>query len=154
MSSNEAVAAGEAVVIRDATPGDLEAVLALLRRAALPEEGVEERFGSFLVATRDDRVVGSCGLERYGANGLLRSVVVSAEERKLGIGRRLIQAALLRAREQDLAGVHLLTTTARAYFERAGFRIANRESAPEGIRGSWEFSNGCPSTAVFMSRTP
>jgi amino-acid N-acetyltransferase len=144
----------DALVIRDADPRDLAAVLALLRESALPERGVREGFASFLVATRNERLVGSCGLESYGADGLLRSVVVASEERKQGIAHELTTHALLRARERGMKHVYLLTTTARAYFAALGFEIAVREEAPEGIRGSWEFSNGCPSTATFMRRAP
>lgn len=144
----------DALVIRDASPRDLEAVLALLRESALPESGVREGFASFMVATRNERVVGACGLEGYGAGGLLRSVVVAPEERKHGIAQKLTTRALLRARERGMKHVYLLTTTARAYFAALGFEIALREEAPEGIRGSWEFSNGCPGTATFMRRAP
>lgn len=141
-------------VIRDTRPEDLDGVLALLRDAGLPETGVRENFGSFLVATRGDRISGSCGLEGYGAAGLLRSVVVAPEARGAGLGRKLVRAALSRAGERDLGRVYLLTTTARAYFESLGFELTARAHAPEAIRGSWEFSNGCPSTAVFMARKP
>jgi amino-acid N-acetyltransferase len=144
----------DALVIRVANPRDLEAVIALLRQSALPDTGVREAFASFLVATRNDRIVGSCGLESYGADGLLRSVVVAPDERKRGIAQQLTRLALLRAGERGLNHVYLLTTTAPAYFAALGFEIAARDAAPEGIRGSWEFSNGCPSTATFMRRAP
>lgn len=140
----------DAVVIREARASDLDAVLALLRENALPDTGVSDSFGSFLVATHDERVVGSCGLERCGSDALLRSVVVAAEVRRSGIGRELVEAALLRARQQRFDGVYLLTTTAREYFEALGFERALRDEAPDAIRDSWEFSNGCPSTATFM----
>src|SRR5687767_8407993 len=97
----------DALVIRDANPRDLDAVLALLRESALPDTGVRDGLSSFLVATRNERIVGSCGLESYGADGLLRSVVVAPEERKRGIARKLTTRALLRAGERGMKHVYL-----------------------------------------------
>lgn len=142
------------LLIRAARAEDLDTVLGLLREASLPEAGVTESFGSFMIATRGDQVVGSCGLERYGEDGLMRSVVVAPELQRSGVGRALTEYALSRAREQRLTKVYLLTTTARSYFETLGFQVVPREQAPAGIRGSWEFSNGCPSSATFMARSP
>lgn len=139
-------------MIRGARPDELEAVLALVREAALPENGLLESFGSFLVATRAGRVVGCSGLERHGEYGLLRSVVVARGERGGGLGRRLVEAAFARAGEQRLKCVYLLTTTARDFFTRSGFAVASRDAAPESIRVSWAFVAGCPSTATFMAR--
>jgi amino-acid N-acetyltransferase len=136
-----------------AHPHDLPDALALLARAGLPEDGVAQLWGHYFVVREDDgRVVGLAGLEVHGPDGLLRSVAVDEDYRGQGIGGLLLAAALERARLVPLRAVYLLTTTAREYFAQRGFAPCAREDAPAGVRDSWEFRTGCPTTAVLMMR--
>jgi amino-acid N-acetyltransferase len=136
-----------------ARPHDLAAALDLLRRCELPEQDVAERWGHYFVVREDDgRVVGVAGLEVHGADGLLRGVAVDPDYRGQGLAAALVEATLGRAKRLDLRDVYLLTTSAREYFARLGFRECPRQEAPEAIRASWEFRSGCPATAIFMSR--
>ncbi len=135
-----------------ARPEDLPAALELLRRALLPEHGVKDGFGRYLVVRDASRLVGLAGLEQHGAEALLRSVVVDAQYRGEGIGRALLDGAYELARRDGVARLYLLTTTARDWFERAGFSDCPRDQAPKAIRGSWEFQQGCPKSAAFMWR--
>jgi N-acetylglutamate synthase-like GNAT family acetyltransferase len=136
-----------------ARPHDLQGALDLLRRCDLPDHGVAERFGHYFVIREDDgRVVGVAGLEVHGENGLLRSLAVEADYRDQGLGAALVSAAKERAEKLDLRAVYLLTTTAREFFAGHGFTDTARTEAPTGIRESWEFVAGCPTTAVLMKR--
>jgi amino-acid N-acetyltransferase len=136
-----------------ARPHDLQGALDLLRRCDLPDHGVAERFGHYFVIREDDgRVVGVAGLEVQGEDGLLRSLAVEADYRDQGLGAALVSAARDRAEKLDLRAVYLLTTTAREFFARHGFTDTARTEAPAGIRESWEFVAGCPTTAVLMKR--
>lgn len=135
-----------------AQPPDLDAALGLLREAKLPPQGVSEHFQNFFVVRDAGRVVGVCGLEVHGKDGLLRSLAVESSYRGEGLGAALVQGALERAGELGLSGVYLLTTTARDYFLGRGFVECPREEAPAGIRESWEFKSGCPSESSFMKR--
>ena len=132
---------------------DLEPALELLRRLDLPEKGVLEQFGRFLVVRDDGRVVGLAGLEVYGPDGLLRSVAVEPAYRGQGLAAALVDGCLGLARKIGLRAVCLLTTTAPEYFRRRGFTDCPRDEAPAGIREAWEFRAGCPSTSAFMKRT-
>jgi amino-acid N-acetyltransferase len=105
-----------------------------------------------VVREDDGRVVGVAGLELYGEDGLLRSVAVDEDYRGQGLAAALVEAVLQRAQRVGLRSVYLLTTTSRDYFARRGFKDVAREQAPPAIRESWEFKNGCPSTAAFMRR--
>jgi amino-acid N-acetyltransferase len=132
-------------------PHDVKDALALLRRSDLPENDVAERWGHYFVVREDDgRVVGVAGLEVHGDDGLLRSVAVERDYRRQGLGASLVEAALERAARLELRSVYLLTTDARDYFSRHGFTECPREEAPAGVRASWEYTTGCPSTAVLM----
>jgi len=126
--------------------------MSLIEQSELSTHGVVESFGHYLVVRDDERLIGLCGLEVHDSAALLRSVAVDAHYRGAGVGQALVAAALDLARKMDLCALYLLTTTAGAFFERCGFQVWQREAAPEGIRGSWEFTNGLPRSAVLMKR--
>jgi amino-acid N-acetyltransferase len=136
--------------VRPAAPPDLADVLAMLGRAGLPTAGVPPSLSNFLVADSGDRLVGAIGLELYGGLALLRSAVVAAEARGVGLGAELVQAILQLARGRGVREVYLLTTTAEDWFPRFGFALVDREAVPAAVRASEEFRGGCPDTAVVM----
>jgi amino-acid N-acetyltransferase len=141
-----------AFVSEPARPHDLGRVLELLRAEKLPEHGVIEQFGHYLVARDLGEVVGACGLELYGENALLRSLVVEPASRGQGAGDCLLRGVVGLGQKLGAHSLYLLTTSAQRYFERYGFEACAREHAPAGIRDSWELCHGCPSTAAFMKR--
>ena len=141
-----------AVTLAPAKPEHIPHVLALLRKCDLPETGVVEGISGFVVAHANGELVGCCGLEIYGSDGLLRSVAVCSRSRKQGIATSLLDDAFTRSIGGRLSAIFLLTTTAQSYFPRFGFEVFPRDRAPDGIRGSWEFQRGCSETAVFMRK--
>ncbi len=62
--------------MRRATPHDWPKMTALLATADLPLAGAEAHLSDFFLAFRDDVLIGSAGLERYGDSALLRSAVI------------------------------------------------------------------------------
>lgn len=137
-------------ILRDATAADFPQLAALLAETSLPLAGVADHLAAFLVAEDDGGLVGSAGLEIYGAHALLRSVAVATNRRGTGLGRILIEAAIGRARSRGLESVTLLTTTAADYFPRFGFRRIDQAAAPAAVRRSTQFNGICPATAVAM----
>lgn len=140
--------------LRAATEADLAGVRRLLAEASLPQDGLEEFFpAAYVIAVYvDGGLVGVAGLETHGAHGLLRSVAVRPSARGRGIGEALVRDRLARALTRRLIAVHLLTTTAGAYFRRFGFEPVERGSLPPEIRCSVEFTRACPDTAVAMRK--
>ncbi len=138
--------------LRPATVADLAAARDLLAAAALPLEGVEDQFGEqYAVAlSGSGKIVGAAGLEIYGEQGLLRSVVVDPAWRGHGIGAALTADRVTYAARRGLAGVYALTTTAADYLPRLGFQVIGRDEAPMPIQRSVEFSSICPSTATLL----
>jgi amino-acid N-acetyltransferase len=152
LSGAAAVPAG--VLVRAAGVADTDALLGLARASGLLETGIAGALERFVVAVRGATLVGACGLEVHARQGLLRTLGVSEAARGQGIGRALVVSVVERAQAEGLAGVYLLTTTARSFFARLGFEEAPRDQAPAGIRESWEFRSGCPEAAVLMRLTP
>ena len=151
MTTSSASQAATAPAIRNAQPSDRHEVERLLKAVDLPVAGVAEAFDKFVVAEVADRVVGAAGLEIHGSEGILRSVAVDAGQRGRGLGRLLTERVLQHARDSGLRRLYLLTTTAEAYFPRHGFRTIPRDDVPEAIRGSIEFREACPASAVAMA---
>ena len=139
------------VEIRPARGGDLDAARAALGDAGLPVEDLSAEHLVF-VAEAGGRFVGAIGLESFGELGLLRSLVVLAEARANGAGRRLVTALEGYACEQGMEALWLLTIDADRYFERLGDRVMERSVAPAAIRTTAEFSGLCPGDAVLMSK--
>src|SRR3954466_6572746 len=138
--------------LRDASDTDVAAIEALLRDNALPADGVRDRLATTLVATENDRVIGTAALELFDDGALLRSVAVVAPRRSAGAGSRLVAALLHLASERRVPAVYLLTTTAEAYFPRFGFERVAREIVPAGVRHSVEFTSACPESAAVMRK--
>ena len=143
----------EGIAVRPAIAADRDEVLALLARCELPSEGALDQFpGAYVVAVgADSRIIGCAAVERHDGHGLLRSVAVDEKVRGRGIAARLL-APLLREADSRGQTVFLLTTTAEPYFLRRGFTPVPRADAPDAIRGTSEFSDVCPSSAVLMVR--
>lgn len=140
------------MAVQAAAPADLQAVQALLAANALPFEDIAGHFEHFVVARGADGLVGVAGLEVHGAAGLLRSVCVSSSVRGLGLGQRLCDRIEERAAAAGLGALYLLTTTARTFFERRGYHVIDRASAPERILQTGEFQSLCPSSATCLCK--
>jgi amino-acid N-acetyltransferase len=125
-------------------------IAALLEAASLPHEHIDAHLSDFLVALDGARVVGAVGLERVGAAGLLRSLVVSAEQRGRGLGSDLYEGIVERARRIGLGELYLMTTTAEEFFARRGFVRIDRATAEPTLKDTREFRDLCPASAVVM----
>jgi amino-acid N-acetyltransferase len=138
--------------VRQARPGDLPALRELLSLCSLPFGGVADHLDAFLVALDQGHVTGSVGLERYGPDGLLRSLAVHPDYRGRGLGTCLTRRALREAHRLGLRQVFLLTESASEYFLRFQFRRVPRQQAPPAVGASVEFASVCPETAICMER--
>jgi amino-acid N-acetyltransferase len=135
-----------------ARPEDAPEVLRLLEENHLPADGLTDHLATALVARQNGHIVGSAALEVYADGAVLRSVAVSPALQGRGLGRELTDAAIGLARDVGAPAVYLLTTTAERYFPRFGFETIARESVPESVRASVEFTSVCPSSATAMRK--
>lgn len=141
------------IVIRSAAAQDWPSVEALLIASGLPLDGAKAHFANFVVATRDDAVIGCVGVELHGDVGLLRSCAVRAEDRTHGIGINLVVCVIARAQTRGTKQLLLLTTSADRFFTRLGFETIDREQMPAALRTTAQFLTACPATATVMRRT-
>lgn len=140
-----------ALVIRPASEGDWPAIEDLLLKSELPLDGAREHLDNFVVGTLDGQIACAGGLEIYGSDALLRSVVVAQRLRGQGHGAALVATLTRIAREGGVSRLFLLTTTAASYFSAVGFVPTTRDDVPESVRQSREFQDACPASATVMT---
>ncbi|MCW2244278.1 arsenic resistance N-acetyltransferase ArsN2 [Azospirillum canadense] len=131
---------------------DLPSLAELLAANGLPTGDLTAAGRRFWRVADRDGLLGYGGLEAYGADGLLRSVVVPAERRGGGAGRAVAAAVSEEARRLGVARLWLLTIGAAGFFEGLGFRRTDRKSAPADIASSAQFAGLCPGSAVCLRR--
>ncbi len=119
--------------------------------ARLPTADLDETPGHFYAFEESGRTIGYGGFEAYGADGLLRSVVILPQARGGGAGTRLTAALLSAMRSRGIGTAYLLTTDAAAFFARAGFVATARAHAPSSIMATRQATTIC-STATLLSR--
>jgi amino-acid N-acetyltransferase len=138
------------ITIRPATETDLDGIRSLLVASALPIDGFEDHWKTFLVAQDGNALVACGGAEAYQFAALIRSVAVQPEYRSKGLGRRIVRQLLDRLASRGLREFYLLTTTAEEYFKKRGFKPIDRDEVHPQLLSSREFQGACSDTAVCM----
>jgi amino-acid N-acetyltransferase len=143
---------------------DIPNILALINAYAaqgimLPRTEFElsENIRDFSCTYDGPTLLGCAALHFYSPQaGEVRSLAVRPEAKKLGIGRRLVEALEAEAREQDLASIFAFTYVP-GFFHKLGFREVERGELPlkvwkDCLRCS-KFQN-CDETAVLKRLRP
>lgn len=121
-------------MIRDATPADAAATIALWHACGLtrpwndPQADFDRAVGgpasAVLVAERDGAIVGSVMLGYDGHRGWVYYVAVAAKSRRTGLGRALMAAAEARLRTLGAPKLQLMVregnTEALAFYQALG----------------------------------
>lgn len=136
---------------RDVRPEDPEAIIEIHERVYRPEYGMEDSFvlgvrssvetavesgwpegGAGWLVDGPDGLVGCLGLtDEGGGDGRLRWVVLTAEARGSGLGRRMITEAVEEARRLGFKRLELDTfgalTAAASIYRSVGFKLVSEE---------------------------
>ncbi len=137
------------IVIRRATLADAPAITELVNRFAarglmLPKTLVRvyESLREFTVAVDASGSLLGCGALRLMWHDLaeVRSLAVAETAQGAGVGRRMVEALVIEAREMGLARVFALTYQ-QEFFERLGFDRCERDIFPQKV---WADCNACP----------
>ena len=95
-------------------------------------------------------VVGAIGIERFGANALLRSLVIAPAYQRRGLGDQLVAQLEKEVQDKGVEQLILLTETAESFSE-GGYEVIERR-VPEEVKESAEFRSFCPASAVCMAK--
>ncbi|MGB8601255.1 MAG: arsenic resistance N-acetyltransferase ArsN2 [Rhizomicrobium sp.] len=124
-----------------------------LRDAGLPIDDLGEAGRCFYAYhTLGGTLAGYGGFECYGADVLIRSIVVPEALRGKAIGRNLVALLLYRAFQAGARRAWLLTITAANYFEKIGFKPVARDAAPQNILSTRQAQGLCPVSAELLCR--
>lgn len=128
---------------------DDQRLVKLLRDAGLPVEDLGGK--SFLGIVDEAGMLLACGgLETRGDCALLRSVAVSPEKRKGGLGSTITLKLLAEARNGGAQAAYLLTNSAAEFFEALGFSRIERAKVPAPIQATSQFSGTACASAQAM----
>ena len=118
----------EGVEVRRAQPSDVEAIHACIdpfvkQGKVLPRAIAElhEMIDQYFVAHINGKLVGCVVLEIYSKKLCeIRSLAVLPEAQGYGIGKRLVEACVARAKEENIMEV-MAITSAEEFFKNCGF---------------------------------
>ncbi len=128
LAQTPAARAAEHIEVRPATQDDIAAMQTLINGFAAQNRmlfrsktELTEFLHEYLVCTVEDRLAGVCGLHPV-AGGLaeVRGLAVAGDAGGRGIGSRLVEGCVDRARQLEIAKVYTLTLVP-GFFEKLGF---------------------------------
>lgn len=122
----------------------------ILQKENLPYQDVNAENIEFYMAFSNADFVGIVGLENYSDVALLRSMVVFDNFKKKGFGRKIVNYVLEEAKAKGIKEIFILTATAKEFFECLRFEVIERESVPNEIKSTTEFTSLCPTSATCM----
>lgn len=122
----------------------------LLKSNNLPYEDIISSKVEFITSESNGNLVGCIGIEKYGEDGLLRSLVVDDKFKNKGTGTKLLNELISQSKSGGIKKLHLLTSTADKFFADNGFQYSKRSSAPMVILKTREFTEICPSSSIYM----
>lgn len=147
-----------AIFIRLARKQDVDEIKALLNKAQLHTDGVEQHLSRFVVVEHetDDpvdarKIVGTAGIERHGDDGLLRSWVMESETWNAQVGLDLIRVMIALARNEKLQRLFLLTTGSQPFFEFLGFSSVDWGAMPLSIQQAPHVQSYSSEIAIAMA---
>lgn len=119
---------GDDVLIRSASAADLPGLEQLIapfvkadRLLPRTNEELVELLSHGFVAVFEDRIVGFAALEVYSKKmAEIRSLAVDSSMQRFGIGRKLVNACVERARQQNVLEVMAITSSDE-FFKTCGF---------------------------------
>lgn len=130
---------------------NFSAAIDLLKKNNLPTDDLTETTHIFTLLD-GHHVVGTIGLEHEEEDALLRSLSVSEEKRKSGLGVELVHFIEWQARERGAKNIYLLTTTAAPFFSKLGYEVIDRNSVSDFVRKTSEYCSVCPASATVMKK--
>jgi N-acetylglutamate synthase-like GNAT family acetyltransferase len=140
--------------VRRGNAGDLDQITDLLKAAGLPTEDLRSIAQLDIWALDlNGALVGAIALERYGAEGLVRSLVVAPNYRSQGLARLLVAKLEEDSRADGVELLGLLTQTAESFFRRCGYVNTDRGEVSTALKKSAEFRTLCPASARCLTKS-
>lgn len=132
--------------LRDATPADVDGILALIdplaERGVLvarSRESIEQEIDRFIVLAHDDEVIGCAAMNPYVGEKLaeLACLAVNPFYRDGGRGERILSHVEKRAKERNIKTLFVLSTQTTQWFVERGFVEADINVLPAARRDQY-----------------
>src|SRR2546426_10826073 len=118
-------------------PWERDGVKAALVKVGLPADDIHnERVLIWRFETVQAIPVGFGGLEIFGSDALLRSLVTLPPLRQVGMGAAMVTVLETEARALKCRAIYLLTASDANFFRPLGYAPRARSEVPEAIRAS------------------
>lgn len=141
------------IEVRPIAHGQLDRLRIVLLSEGLPAEDILRAPVKFFEACAENgAAIGWGGLEIYGDQAVMRSVVINSVLRGTGAGKELVETLIKEAKALGLKKLWLLTTNAENFFAKLGFSHAIRSEAPREIQDCEEFKWPNNETAHCMNK--
>jgi N-acetylglutamate synthase-like GNAT family acetyltransferase len=130
-------------MIRMATERDLPNLVDFLEKANLGTDGVKDRIEYFLLMEDESgRLRATIGVEPFGENGLLRSLVITAGMKENDI-LTMFEQILRLTKEKNISNLFLATNkhTSVPFFEMLGFSTMEEQELPKDLYQSEHIKN-------------
>ncbi|PJZ53102.1 GNAT family N-acetyltransferase [Leptospira adleri] len=128
-------------------------VLDLPQDKGLPVEDLKNQdLNLFIGFGNESELKAAIGLELPGKFALLRSLAVVEDFQKKGLGTQPVRRIEDLARLLPIETLFLLTTTAKEFFLKLGYREVERDSLPEEIKRTEEFVSLCPASSSILEK--
>jgi amino-acid N-acetyltransferase len=102
-------------------------------------QSLDQLYRDYVVYDVDGTLHGCAALHEYpDGQAEIAAVAVNRSFARLGIGKRLVEFLLERARSRGLRRVFALTTQAADWFERLGFHEGSLDEIPEKKRAAYD----------------
>jgi amino-acid N-acetyltransferase len=134
-----------------ASQNSFSAAIALLKKNNLPTEDLDPGKQLFVIEEGDE-VIATVAVEYNFNDALLRSLSVSKEKRNSGIGAELVGFIEDYVQKQGIQNIYILTTTAAEFFSKRGYLIIDRNTVPQFIQQTREYSVLCASSSTLMKK--
>jgi amino-acid N-acetyltransferase len=134
-----------------ASQNSFSAAIALLKKNNLPTEDLDPGKQLFVIEEGDE-VIATVAVEYNFNDALLRSLSVSKEKRNSGIGAELVGFIEDYVQKQGVQNIYILTTTAAEFFSKRGYLIIDRNTVPQFIQQTREYSVLCASSSTLMKK--
>jgi amino-acid N-acetyltransferase len=105
------------------------------------QDDIFEHLQEFMVALKNNTIVGVAALHIYGSNlAEIRSLVVSPKAQRMSIGHQLVKACEAMGKQLGVTRVFALTYIDQFFLEQ-GYDIVAKESLPQKV---WTVCVHCP----------
>jgi amino-acid N-acetyltransferase len=134
-----------------ASQNSFSAAINLLKKNNLPTEDISPGTQLFVIEEGDE-VIATVAVEYDYSDALLRSLSVSEEKRTSGVGKKLVDFIEDYVKKQGVQHIYLLTTTAENFFLKRGYKTIERDTVPDFIKNTSEYSVICASSSTLMKK--